>query len=447
MKYLLFGTGDYYQRYKKWFDPDDVVALIDNSPDRQHTVIDGIEVYPPEDVCKLRYDFIVILSFYVREMRQQLIDSGVKPECIKHFFDLYKMDIKRKFAIEYFGATEEEIQKKKNDSVLLLSTDLELQGGPATGLIRVAKLLKKNGRSVVFGSMQDGPQKEKVLADCIPVVIDPDLQIRQMADVGWTHGFSKVICNTIGFNVFISKRDTDTPVIWWLHDSAFFYDGVDKELIRNTDFSNVSVYSVGKVPRLAIQEIVPDLRVDELLYGVEDNAGKIVFIVLGYIERRKGQDILLNAICSLDETVRNKAVFYLVGNDTSEMAKEIKTRAVSIPQIVITGRVSDIERDILMKASDVLICPSREDPMPSAVVEAMIMRKMTIVSDATGISDHIEDGVNGMIFKNGDSNVLADKIRYCIANRDKVSEMSERSRRIYEEHFSVNAFEDKILNL
>ncbi len=447
MKYLLFGTGDYYQRYKKWFDADDVVALLDNSPDKQHKVIDGIKVYPPKDVCKLKYDVIVILSFYVKEMRKQLIDAGVEPERIMHFFDLYKMNIDRKFPVECFGSTEEEIWKAKSDSVLLLSTDLELQGGPATGLIRVARILKKNGRKVVFGSMQDGPQKEKLLADDIPVVIDPNLQVRQMADIKWTHGFSKVICNTIGFNVFISKRDADTPVIWWLHDSSFFYDGVDKELIRNTDFSDVKVYSVGKIPRQAIRDIIPDLDVEDLLYGVEDDADRLVFIVLGYIERRKGQDILIDAIDHLDEEVSDKALFYLVGKDTSEMAKKIRMRTADLPQVIITGRVSDSEKNILMKAADVLICPSREDPMPSSVVEAMIMKKMTIVSSATGISDLIEDGVDGMIFNSEDSTVLADKISYCIANRDMVKHMSERSRRIYEDHFSAAAFEDKILNL
>lgn len=37
MKFLLFGTGDYYERYKKWFDKEDVLALLDNS-DRKSVV-------------------------------------------------------------------------------------------------------------------------------------------------------------------------------------------------------------------------------------------------------------------------------------------------------------------------------------------------------------------------------------------------------------------------
>ena len=72
MHFLLFGTGDYYNRFKKWFPRENVLALLDNSPVRQHTLVDGIEVLPPSEGIKLDYDSIVILSFYIKEMRQQL---------------------------------------------------------------------------------------------------------------------------------------------------------------------------------------------------------------------------------------------------------------------------------------------------------------------------------------------------------------------------------------
>ena len=66
MKILIFGTGDYYNRYKKWFEGQEISALLDNSVQRQYTVIDGREVLPPEEGIKLEYDIIVVLSFYVR---------------------------------------------------------------------------------------------------------------------------------------------------------------------------------------------------------------------------------------------------------------------------------------------------------------------------------------------------------------------------------------------
>ena len=447
MKYLLFGTGEYYQRYKKWFEIDNIVALVDNSIDKQHTYIDGIKVLSPTEAIEYDYDYIVILSFYVKAMKEQLIGLGVPYNKIIHFFDIHKLNLEKKFELQYYGCIEQEVENNRTQAVLLLSTDLELQGGPVTVLIRFAKILKKNGIKVIFGSMQDGSQKESLLKDGIPVVIDPNLQVRKMADIRWTHGFRKVICNTIGFNVFITERDLNTPVSWWLHDSAFFYDGVDRALLSSIDLYNLDVYSVGKVPREAIQEIIPSLEVKELLYGVDEDSVKIIFMVLGYIEKRKGQDILIDAIQQLDESTRQKALFYLVGNDTSEMAKNIKKRVTSMPEVIITGKVSGQKKRMLMRASDVLICPSREDPMPAAVVEAVMINKMPIVSDASGFAEFIEDNFNGMVFKSEDSHMLADKIKYCIDNASKVREMGKLSRKIFQDYFSMDVFEKSIIKM
>ena len=42
MKILIFGTGDYYERYKKWLVQEELLALIDNSQQKQGTEIDGV---------------------------------------------------------------------------------------------------------------------------------------------------------------------------------------------------------------------------------------------------------------------------------------------------------------------------------------------------------------------------------------------------------------------
>ena len=91
LKFLLFGTGDYYERYKKWFAKEDVLALLDNSLVKQNTYLDGNKILSPEEGVQLPYDAIVILSFYVKEMKEQLLRSGVVEEKIYHFYDLHRL--------------------------------------------------------------------------------------------------------------------------------------------------------------------------------------------------------------------------------------------------------------------------------------------------------------------------------------------------------------------
>lgn len=460
MKYLIFGTGDYYNRYKKWFAKEDITALLDNAPDKQNTSLDGLPVLSPEQGVQLAYEAVVILSFYVKAMKRQLMELGVPEERIYHFYDLHKLICRTdqclvgtyKKQIQYFGGAE---TVEKASCTLLLSHDLSL-GGPSIALYHMARVLREKGDQVVFASMLDGPLRETLLAEGIPVVVDVNLQVETMREAAWTAAFSRIVCNTINFHVFLSERDTKIPVLWWLHDSAFFYDGVDPALLRGMERENLRFCSVGPVPGKAMSQFLPDVRAESLIYGVADVAesggrqadrNKVCFTAIGYIEARKGQDILVQAVQKLPGHVRERAVFYLVGQNTSRMAGEIREIIEDIPEIVMTGMMGRKEIFGMLARTDVLVCPSREDPMPTVAAEAMMCRVPCLVSDATGTASYIEPEENGMVFPSGDVRELAEKICWCVEHYDRLGGMGERARRVYEERFSMSVFEKRVREL
>lgn len=88
-------------------------------------------------------------------------------------------------------------------------------------MFHAAKVLKKRGYAVVYASMLDGPLKPILIENDISVIVDENLQISTMQETVWVSTFSLLICNTLNFHVFLSERDTNIPVVWWLHDSAF----------------------------------------------------------------------------------------------------------------------------------------------------------------------------------------------------------------------------------
>lgn len=466
MKFLLFGTGDYYERYKKWFVGEDVLALLDNSAHKQGTRIDGIQVMTPAEGIKLPYDAVVILSFYVEEMREQLYHLGVPDRKIYHFYDLHQLlfSKERKKEVQYFGNFEVETasinESSRGKKVLLLSHDLEL-GGPALALCQAAKVLTGNGYSVVFASMIDGPLKEILLEKDIPVVVDANMQIGTMAETGWIEGFELLICNTINYHVFLSARSNSKPVIWWLHDSAFFYHGVKTSVLQSIDRKNMTVCSVGSVPAQAIHNFIPDLPVDCLIYGVEDTVScisgkrnvflqqgtKLCFVTIGYIENRKGQDVLIEAIRRLPQEIREMVEFYLVGQNSSVMAQNIMKQAKEIPELVITGAVNRERINEILSCADMLICPSREDPMPTVCAEAMMHGVPCLVSDVTGTADYIEDGISGFVFPSENVQSLSEKIIWCVNNCVDLHKIGENARKVYENIFSTSVFERKLLQI
>lgn len=457
MKYLLFGTGDYYQRYKKWFCNDEVVALLDNSEKKQNTLIDGIRVCSPEEGIKLGYDKIIILSFYVKAMKQQLLELGVAEECILHFYELHQIMNVREYqmdALFYGNADKVLLDRTEKKKILLLSQDLTL-GGPSIALLHVAEVLIQKGMTVVYGSMLDGPLRDVLLEKNIPVVVDNKLQIAKMSEIDWLQGFSAILCNTINFHVFLSDRNTNIPIIWWLHDSLFFYDGIKKESLSIIDRTNLRVLSVGPVSQYAIQSFLPDLEVGNLIYGVEDTGdivkrnktSKVCFVTIGYIEARKGQDVLMEAIHNLPVEIREKAVFFFVGQDSSLMAQRIKEEIEDVPEVVVTGVVARGKIDEILEEADVLLCPSREDPMPTVAAEAMMHSVPCIVSDVTGTASYITDGEDGFVFASEHVEELAKKIAWCIENRSKLPELGASARQVFEKTFSMKAFEQNLLSI
>ena len=179
--------------------------------------------------------------------------------------------------------------------------------------------------------------------------------------------------------------------------------------------------------------------------GYQTASKKMTFITIGYIEWRKGQDLLVDAVLQIPEEFSNNVEFILVGQNTSLMAKELADRISNIGNIKMLGTVSREEVHRLLEDSDVMLCPSREDPMPTVCAEAMMHHIPCLVSDSIGTSAYIRDGYDGLIFKNESVEELKGKIVWCIQHQDELSKMGDRAYRIYEKIFSENAFEHNLL--
>lgn len=169
------------------------------------------------------------------------------------------------------------------------------------------------------------------------------------------------------------------------------------------------------------------------------------FITIGYIERRKGQDVLINALESISQEDLAGSEFLLVGQDSSTMAQELRERITEKPWIRMTGTASRAEIHQILSTVDVLVCPSREDPMPTVCAEAMMHHVPCVISDSVGTAAYISDGVDGIIFKNGDAEGLRKKIVWCIHNKSAVKKMGNEAYKVFEKVFSVKAFERNLL--
>ncbi len=112
--------------------------------------------------------------------------------------------------------------------------------------------------------------------------------------------------------------------------------------------------------------------------------------LVGEISQRKGMDILPDLLSALE----GKSIkISVIGEALSEpeFAKELKQRVSK--RVEFLGRREDVKE--LFQGIDILLVPSRQDPLPTVIVEAGLSGVPAIGSRVGGIPEMIEPGING----------------------------------------------------
>ena len=89
MKFAVWGTGSYYQKYKKFIEPNEIGFLVDNNPKNQGAVLDGHLIYAPAQANFDQCDYILVLVMHYDEIRQQLLEMKIPQQKVISYKELY----------------------------------------------------------------------------------------------------------------------------------------------------------------------------------------------------------------------------------------------------------------------------------------------------------------------------------------------------------------------
>jgi glycosyltransferase involved in cell wall biosynthesis len=164
---------------------------------------------------------------------------------------------------------------------------------------------------------------------------------------------------------------------------------------------------------------------------------KIVIVSSGRLDfGHKGYDVALAALAKLKNVHPSIAFEYRiagVGPDREALLRRAGEMGVG-NNIVLLNWVEASELPSLYRSADIFLHPSRFDPFPNAVLEAMACGLPVIGSDAAGsVVDRVVDGVNGYIFRSGDAEHLADRLIRAFSERHNWTEMGRAARQTAEE--------------
>jgi glycosyltransferase involved in cell wall biosynthesis len=110
-----------------------------------------------------------------------------------------------------------------------------------------------------------------------------------------------------------------------------------------------------------------------------------------------------------------------------------------LPEAHFTGFVNGEELARAYASSDVFLFPSHTETFGNVTLEAMASGLPCLVADAIGSKSLVDDGVNGRWAKKQSIRDFTDKLEWIIADKDRMKELGEASRRM-----SLNYEWDKI---
>ena len=266
-------------------------------------------------------------------------------------------------------------------------------------------------------------------------------------------------------------KDINAPVVVRLHTPSLFdrttlgikkYQGKDKlfqfigerekYILKHADFLSSCSESLKE---WTIQNLGVDSNKIEVIYNpielpthkveLKSSTTKATIVFVGTISDVKGCGDLFEAGKLLAEKNVDFDMFFY--GKMGEFAENLKMNEQSYPWFHVTGK---IEREKLFSIycnASVVCFPSWWDNMPMVCLEAMGVGAVVLGSSSGGMSEIIQDSINGYLIEPHNVNLLAEKLQFLINLDSKTKkQISDNAKKRIENDSSLRTIVDKTID-
>ena len=197
--------------------------------------------------------------------------------------------------------------------------------------------------------------------------------------------------------------------------------------------------------RYLLPNAIDEREVDELLArpveSVRASLGwqsdEFHIVVVGSIQKRKGQDIFVPASKALRASLPHARVHFVGGVSPPwggiEMAEAL--RGAGGDRYVVHGHRDDALA--LVRAADVAVMVSNSEAFPRSVAEYMALAKAIVSTPVAGADEMVTDGETGVIMPMGDPVALVEALVAMAADPERRSRLGDAARKRYLTEYSI----------
>ena len=284
------------------------------------------------------------------------------------------------------------------------------------------QIIRQKGIDLVHTNIRVGHDREGIIAARmagIPCVC----HIRDFEQLNW---FDRKLAGSVAAFIYISRA------VQRLHLEA----GVPCE-------RGYIVYNA--VDTAAFAQI-GDARRVRLGFGLAE--GELAVGLVGRLERWKGQDVFLQAMALVKDSLPNvKAI--IIGDPLpydphyGEELVALRDKLGLTQKVVFSGFRQDV-RDVMSALDLVVLASTSPEPFGRVLIEAMAAGKPVVATDSGAACEIIDGGVQGLLVPPGDARALAEAIVHVLSHSEVAEHMGRCGQTRARERFNLEQYVDGV---
>jgi glycosyltransferase involved in cell wall biosynthesis len=185
-----------------------------------------------------------------------------------------------------------------------------------------------------------------------------------------------------------------------------YYQLFEKSIIKNA----AKIHCIGESEVLGLKSIYDTNSTFLLPYGfqlenysieIKNRKDNMIFGFVGRLDiYTKGLDLLINAFHEFHKINSNSKLWIIGDGPEKSKLKNVIVNIGLSDHIILHGSKFGDEKDMLIKQMDIFCHPSRNEGLPSSVLEASNFGIPCIVSKATNVSSFITKYSSGFVIEN-----------------------------------------------
>ena len=173
--------------------------------------------------------------------------------------------------------------------------------------------------------------------------------------------------------------------------------------------------------------------------GIPTDTKTLLFGAENGRERRKGHDLLLDAVHRLQADARLGALL-ATGRVRviafGEAGEQLSTMGLPVQNLGVIRH--DAHLALVYSAADLLVLPSREDNLPNILIESMACGTPAVAFATGGIPEVIDNDDSGLLIPPLDTAAMASAIAYLLSDANAAAAMGSAARRRTAERYALD---------